>query len=144
VYEVLNGEAQYLLQKRDSAGVSDVILIAASAGDKVIIPPDYGHVTINANNKELKMANWVSGDFTSVYEPYIEMHGAAYYLIKEGLIPNPNFKNLPEVRKIKPRNFNEVGLNRSQEMYGLIRSIDNLSFLNQPQEFKWLFEEVTQ
>jgi glucose-6-phosphate isomerase len=142
VYEVLSGEAQYLLQKGDSGGVSDVVLIKASAGDKVLIPPDYGHVTINASNKELKMANWVSRDFSSVYEPFIEMHGAAYYLTKEGLIPNPNFKDVPEVREIKPRNFNQVGLTKSQEMYGLVRSINNLNFLNRPQEFKWLFEEV--
>ena len=143
VYEVLNGEAHYLLQKRDAGVVSDVVLIKALAGDKVIIPPDYGHVTINASNKELKMANWVSRDFSSVYEPYIEMHGAAYYLTKEGLIPNPNFRNVPEVRKINPRNFNDVGLTRSQEMYGLVRSINNLTFLIRPQEFKWLFEELT-
>jgi glucose-6-phosphate isomerase len=141
VYEVLSGEAHYLLQKREAVGVSDVVLIKASARDKIIIPPDYGHVTINASNKELKMANWVSRDFSSVYEPFIEMHGAAYYLTTAGMIQNPTYRDIPEVREIRPRNFNQVGLIKSKEMYGLIRSIKDLAFLNQPQEFMGLFED---
>ena len=39
LYEVLEGEAQYLLQKRDGEAVSDIIVVTACAGDKVIIPP---------------------------------------------------------------------------------------------------------
>ena len=107
----------------------------------MIIPPDYGHVTINASNKELKMANWVSRDFSSIYEPFINMHGAAYYLTTEGMIRNPTYRDVPEVREIMPRNFNQVGLIKSKEMYGLIRSIKDLAFLNQPQEFRGLFED---
>ena len=42
IYEVLEGEALYLLQKMD---LSDIILVRASRGD--LIPPGYGHVTIN-------------------------------------------------------------------------------------------------
>ena len=63
IYEVLGGEVHYILQKPAGEGIEDVILIKAGAGDKVIIPPGYGHLTINASNKILKMANWVARDF---------------------------------------------------------------------------------
>ena len=142
VYEVLRGVGHYLLQKREGGSVIDVVLIQASEGDKVIIPPDYGHVTINTSNKELKMANWVSRNFTSVYDPYMELHGAAYYLTEDGLIANPGYKDVPEVREVKPRSFREVGLTRSREMYGLVQDIRKLDFLNRPHEFGWLFENV--
>ncbi len=142
VYEVLSGECHYLLQKHEGEAIVDVVIIRASAGDKVIIPPDYGHVTINACNKELKMANWVSRDFTSVYGTYVELYGAAYYFTEDGLLVNPNYGDVPDVREIEPGNFNEVGLVRGKEMYGLVRDIGKLDFLNRPQDFGWLFEKV--
>ncbi|HPE52246.1 MAG TPA: glucose-6-phosphate isomerase family protein, partial [Methanothrix soehngenii] len=37
LYEVLEGEALYLLQKED---LSDVVAINAAAGDKVLVPPN--------------------------------------------------------------------------------------------------------
>jgi glucose-6-phosphate isomerase, archaeal len=143
VYEVLTGEGHYLLQKRTGGGsVIDVVLVRASVGDKVIIPPDYGHVTINTSNKELKMANWVSGEFASVYEPYVELHGAAYYLTEDGFVANPGYRDVPEVRKVKPKSFSDVGLARGREIYGLVKDLGKLDFLNRPQEFGWLFEDV--
>jgi glucose-6-phosphate isomerase len=142
VYEVLAGEGHYLLQKCTGGLVTDVVLVRASAGDKVIIPPNYGHVTINTSNKELKMANWVSRKFSSVYEPYMELHGAAYYLTEDGFIANPGYRDVPEVREAKPRSFSEVGLARGREIYGLVRDLGKLDFLNRPQEFGWLFEDV--
>ena len=47
LYEVLEGEALYLLQSEDH---SDVAVVHASAGDKVLVPPGYGHVSINRSN----------------------------------------------------------------------------------------------
>ena len=44
IYEVLRGEAHYLLQTR---AADDVRLVRAAAGDRVLVPPGYGHVTIN-------------------------------------------------------------------------------------------------
>ena len=63
IYEVLEGEALYLLQKQD---LSYVVAVNASSGDKVLVPPDYGHITINRSNKTLKMANFVARDFSSL------------------------------------------------------------------------------
>ncbi len=50
VYEVLEGEAHYLLQRmeeeRGTEKITDVVVVKAKKGEKVIIPPNYGHVTI--------------------------------------------------------------------------------------------------
>ena len=89
IYEVLEGEAWYLLQKQD---LSDFILVKAIAGDLVLIPPGYGHVTINPSQKTLLMANLVSSAFSSDYLPFEQMRGAAYYLFADGTIKkNPRY-----------------------------------------------------
>lgn len=143
VYEVLNGVAHYLLQKSENNMVTDVIIIEANEGDKVVIPPNYGHVTINPSNKELKMANWVSREFSSIYGPYRDCKGAAYFELTDGsLIQNVNYKNLPEIRYLKPSNHSEIGFYKNKEMYGLIRDIEKLNYLNNPQDYDWIWDKV--
>lgn len=142
VYEVLSGVAHYLLQKTENSTVTDVIFVEAKEGDKVIVPPNYGHVTINPSNKELKMANWVSNQFSSIYEPYRECKGAAYFELTDGrIIKNENYENLPEIRHLKPSNLSELGFYKNKEMYKLISDSDKLSYLNHPQDYEWIWEK---
>ena len=143
VYEVLSGVAHYLMQKADNSKVTDVILVEAKEGDKVIVPPNYGHVTINPSNKELKMANWVSNQFSSLYDPYREFRGAVYFELNNGsLIRNKNYEDLPELKKLKPTNIKELGYFKNKEMYGVIHDPEKLEYLNKPQDFKWLWEKI--
>ncbi len=142
IYEVLSGEAHYLLQKPEDEQIKDVILIKASVGDKVIIPPGYGHLTINASNKVLKMANWVARDFESIYAPIKEKGGGAYFILDKGFVKNQRYDSVPEIRLLKPPALKDIGLQKSMEMYGLVREIKNLEFLTKPQEYGWLFEKM--
>jgi glucose-6-phosphate isomerase, archaeal len=140
IYEVLEGEALYLLQKRD---LSDVVAVNALAGDKVLVPPDYGHVTINRSNKTLKMANFVARDFQSLYEPYREKAGGAYYFTKEGFIENPRFTNAAKLMRIDvPDNglLQKLGMAKKREMYPLLRDPCRLDFLVHPEMHIDLFE----
>ena len=78
VYEVLAGKAHYLLQTEPDEDGIDAILIEAVAGDKVLIPPGYGHITINPGQEYLIMSNWVAADFSSIYGPIKELGGGAF------------------------------------------------------------------
>lgn len=142
IYEVLSGEAQYLMQKPGDDEIKDVILIKAGEGDKVIIPPNYGHLTINASNRVLKMANWVARDFESIYEPVKQKGGGAYFFLENGIVKNPRYSEVPEIRLLKPSNFKEIGLEKRREIYGLVRDIKKLEFLTKPHEHRWVFEKV--
>ncbi|MFA4934377.1 MAG: glucose-6-phosphate isomerase family protein [Candidatus Methanoperedens sp.] len=143
IYEVLNGEAHYLMQKPEDDKIKDVILVKAGEGDKVIIPPGYGHLTINASNRVLKMANWVARDFESAYTPIKEKGGGAYFILENGIVKNPQYSKVPEIRLLEPSNFKDLGLQKSREMYGLVKDIRKLEFLTKPQEFGWIFEKIT-
>ena len=142
VYEVISGEAHYVLQKPDNDSVKDVILVKAQQGDKVIIPPGYGHFTINASNKILKMANWVARDFEAIYSPIKEKGGGAYFILKDGFMKNKSYHDIPDIRFCAPTNIKEIGFMKNKEMYGFVRDIEKLKFLTEPHEFGWLFEDL--
>jgi glucose-6-phosphate isomerase len=136
LYEVLEGEAHYLLQRRDEEEdiekITDVIMVKAKEGDKVIIPPNYGHVTINPSEATLRMANWVARAFSSIYEPMRLKGGAAYFELTNGkFIKNENYDPVPGIRFLKPADtlIKEIGLNKEVAMYELLREPEKLQFL---------------
>jgi glucose-6-phosphate isomerase len=140
LYEVLEGEAVYLLQSQD---LGDVVAINASAGDKVLVPPNYGHITINGSNKKLKMANFVAGDFSSLYGPFKEKAGGAYFFTKDGWIKNERCPTAAELRKVEApdsRSLARLGLTKRREMYPLLRQKGRLEFLTRPDAHLELFE----
>ncbi|MCM8792824.1 MAG: glucose-6-phosphate isomerase [Candidatus Omnitrophica bacterium] len=153
VYQVIKGEALYLLQHLNNKGeVDDVVVVKAKEGETVIIPPGYGHVTINAGRETLIMNNWVSNKFQSIYEPYKEKKGAAYYALVEGVngirwVVNTNY---PEYKYFqhKIRFIDAADLLKKFILGGIqgigpayifgVGNLDALIFLNEP----WrLFEE---
>lgn len=142
VYQVLEGKATYLLQKQEDGMITDVMVYNANKGDCVVIPPGYGHITINATGETLKMANWVARDFSSVYEPIKEMSGAAYYLLIDGFITNPDYAEVPPIRSRETRDYPEFGLSTGKDMYELVNDIDKLEFLTRPQDYMSIFEKA--
>lgn len=104
IYTVLEGDAIYLMQKLGEDGnISDTYAVNAKKGDIIIIPPFYGHVTINPSATEnLKMANWLSDNCKSDYSLFVKMQGAGYYFTEQGWVKNENYKSLPELRFEEP------------------------------------------
>jgi len=97
--EVLTGEAIFLLQKNGRNNeVEEIIAIEAKTGDKVYIPPNYGHVTINPGDNFLIVASLAATNIDSSPEPFMEKLGAAYFYVetesgKDDWIKNPEYKN---------------------------------------------------
>ncbi|MCX6693766.1 MAG: glucose-6-phosphate isomerase [Methanomicrobiales archaeon] len=134
VYEVLAGEALYLLQRRD---LSDVVVIPARAGARIVIPPGYGHVTINSGDHSLVMSNLVSSAFTSQYAEYEELCGAAYYVWDDGrYTKNPAYPpNTPLVRTIRADQTARSDLLCPLPLIEMVRTREVPLFLNRPEEF---------
>ena len=142
VYEVLEGTALYVLQKVDNSDlgpnevkVEDVIIIEGQPGDKVIMPPDYGHVTINTKPGALVMDNWVSSAFGSVYGKVEEAKGFAYYCLNDNgqqrWVKNPLYTQpLPALRKAVVREVPSLGLVKGTPMFAACAA--------DPGKFQWL------
>ncbi|MCW3488768.1 glucose-6-phosphate isomerase family protein [Dethiobacter alkaliphilus] len=141
VYEVLYGTAHYLLQTEPDDDGVDVILVEAKPGDKVLIPPGYGHITINPGPEVLVMSNWVAYGFDSVYSPIKELGGGAYFeLAAEGedqrFIPNPRYKPAPRISLRQVQDHPELGLISGKPMYQeFISSPEKFAFLTQPENY---------
>jgi glucose-6-phosphate isomerase len=115
LYYVVSGQATYVLQRKSADNrVDDVILARVMAGNAVIMPPNYGHVTVNELDEPLVMANWVDATFESEYQDYKRLQGAANYIVKNfGLakaIVNLNYVNSPAIKEMnaKPKLFEEM------------------------------------
>ncbi len=139
IYEVLAGEALYILQKKDARGkLVDVIWCRASPGDQILIPPGYGHVTVNAGHGTLVMSNLIAIQ-KSRYEEFVRKHGAALYAFQNGEIKtNPlYFKRAgpkgkavvePKPREWRPRRVWPRGLYAS-----FVASPQAFDFLTHPE-----------
>jgi glucose-6-phosphate isomerase len=108
IYQVLLGEAVFLLQQTNNDQSVNVSLIKAGKGDVLIIPPNFSHVTINPGNGDLILANLVAEDFDSDYSDFKTNRGAAVYYFPDGIIEqNANYiiKNIerPSIEEFNRR-----------------------------------------
>lgn len=140
IYQVFEGEAHFLLQKRD---LSAVYLVEANEGDTVVVPPGFGHVTINPGACEMVMANIVSNAFASDYSFYEDHRGGAYYELTDGqLEPNPRYPPLPPVARTRARDF-LPNFPLSDPIYTLIEERDTrLGCLTHPEIFPAFFKQA--
>ncbi|MBI4173492.1 MAG: glucose-6-phosphate isomerase [Candidatus Aenigmarchaeota archaeon] len=135
IYEVIAGQALYVLQEigADEGVVKQVLLVTAGPGDKVIMPPGCGHVTVNVGTDRLVMANIVSDEFQSIYAPYQERHGAACYIVAQAGRPaalaNSHYAGLPEAQWLAPTSLQQF----AQPLYRCAaEDLAKFEWLNKP------------
>jgi len=149
VYEVIYGEALYIMQKvadyaalPEQTEVEDVIVARVKAGQKIIMPPGYGHVTVNTLDKPLLMTNWVSSSFSSFYGSVEQCRGFAYYVVEEdgepAYVKNERYeKDIPEMRFAEVQEMPELGLTWDTPMYrACAEAPEKFEFLNAPAKYE--------
>lgn len=133
VYEVIEGEITYLFQTEpDDKNEVDVLIVEAKAGDKVIVPPNYGHVSINRSNVTAVSSNIQRRDLpaSANYDAFKEKNGAALYY--DGKDWTENYNYTVRTRKyVTPKERPEWGLTK-EPLY--------TSFIKNPEKFGWLTE----
>jgi glucose-6-phosphate isomerase, archaeal len=145
MYEVLNGKGLFLLQKMDAdmKNVVTILAIEGKTGDKIIYPPNYGHIIVNTSDEPLVTANWLSTDYKPLYEPVKDRQGMAIYVIKgtDGavtFVKNENYADQPLMRPINTTETirNEFGIDTKEPMYTMgMRNPELLDFLNHPLKY---------
>ena len=150
IYEVLYGEAYYILQRvdivEDKQILREFLVVVASAGDKVIIPPGYGHVTINPSlERPLLMANITADGFKSIYEPFKKARGAGFYLTTNGeWIENRNYTNeVVSFDMAAAKGGDILGLEGKPMYLACIEEPDRFRFLTHPQDFISLWSQLS-
>jgi glucose-6-phosphate isomerase len=129
IYEVISGKAIYLLQKIDG---SEFYAVHTKQGQKLIIPPGFGHITVNPSmDKVLVMANWIEKNFKSDYGEIKSSHGAMHYYTTEGFEENPNYSEHAKVKELNAVDFPKLSVT-SKPMYS--------EGISEPKKFNWLIK----
>lgn len=156
IYEVLEGEITFLLQKADVlAGYSAengakaemdfcsgivsgrpgyVKAVRAKAGQAAVIPSFCGHASVNTGEGVGIFSNIAVVSCRNFYEPIREKSGLSYYILKEnGKITyrkNERYADLPELETVVPLENNEMGIVFGRPVYR--------EFVEAPEKFEYL------
>ncbi len=110
----------------------DVKLIHAKAGDRVIMLPNYGHISINIGNSPLIEANLVNSTFNSNYDPIKKMHGGAFYVMSDNnIILNRNYNNVKVSYYDAPK-IDFLDYSRKSIYDEFVAHPEHFEFLNKP------------
>lgn len=133
IYQVLFGEARFVLQKRNNDESTDVLIVSAKKGDVVLIPPGYGHVTVNPSEENpLFLSNLVSSNFSSDYEIYKQKRGPAVYHTIYGPKQNTNYM-IKKLENTTPDKLNKhYGFSCEDIFTEFYKDPNKFEFLNKP------------
>lgn len=154
VYEVLSGRGYFLMQRSSRSGeLVDVYVVEGRAGQKIVIPPDYGHVTINPGHDWLVIANLVAYGWDSTYALYKARRGAAYYALMgredtEGYMTplfaaNPHYGTVPPLRWSEAGGLDLFGARDDVSLYDAFRTDPkSFDFLSHPEHHTDIFQRM--
>lgn len=151
IYEVVYSKAFFVLQSAsaDLLRLQDVYIVEAGRGEKVLVPPGFGHVSINPTENVLVLANWQPLNNQGIYEPYEAHNGAAYYVVQSDRLgkggrtvseyefaPNLNYASVPAFKRVRGRELPRFSLLSALPMYFTgIRNLETLDFLVHPENY---------
>ena len=153
LYQVIYGKALFVMQHvadyntDGTMVVDDIILAEVNAGEAVVIPPDYGHCTINIGEDIMVFINLVSTHSNNYYDSVKESHGMCMYAWKDGdgyrLEKNKSYNINCEPRVVTPINCKELGIEKDVPVYNkYLENPDLFKYLNTPEEKQKLFFEM--
>ncbi|MCY0909775.1 MAG: hypothetical protein OWR62_15470 [Sulfobacillus thermotolerans] len=124
VIEVINGQGLFVLQSGNRDRIDDLVVISAQAGDWVVIPPGFGHVSVNVGEDVLAIVCAHAQDIYLEYEEMARHRGAGVWIGPEGMRENPSYLRIPPVKRLAARDvmarpsqqplYRMVGMNASQ------------------------------
>lgn len=141
VYAVLSGTAWWIIQRpkqNDPRTIEEAYLIEAHEGEKAVMPPGFGHTTINPGPGLLILSNWIGAFFQYDYDTYENLHGACYWALKTdtrtavAFEKNSFYYTVPELTKLRPKEIPQLGIIKKKPLYSLIDNPERLDFLVHP------------
>lgn len=128
--EVAHGRGLILLQlMRTPDRVAEIVVLRVMRGDWVVIPPGYGHVSINTTSSPLILTHVRSRGVRLEYEEMARHRGAGYWIGPAGQWMNTSYEEVPEVKQFSatelyPRPFGNQSVYRAMR-----RHLDYFKFL---------------
>ncbi|MFQ3568550.1 MAG: glucose-6-phosphate isomerase family protein [Aggregatilineales bacterium] len=145
VCEILWGEAQFIFHtlNLEARSASFCYAVHAKPGDKVVVPPNLHHLTINPLDELLLFSDLICTQTTGDYAGLAAMQGGAYLFDEQGWHPNPTYHAVAPLQHFEAEEFPEMGLTRAVPLYELIwRAPETLAWLSDPAAFPAAFPSL--
>ncbi|MFC1751625.1 glucose-6-phosphate isomerase family protein [Patescibacteria group bacterium] len=144
ISESVSGTGWWLMQKytRSPDMIEEVYLVKAEPNEKVIYPPGFGHIIINPNpDEDLINSNWRNPETESDYSQIASLGGFCYYVTRNEngkieFIKNENYKKVPELIILKPKEIPELGITFDKPLYELFRTPKSLDILKKTKHYE--------
>lgn len=128
VYEVIQGRALYVLQKAENfekdfehIDMQDIILAVVEARQAIIIPPNYGHCSVNIGDGPMVFSNLAYVPCPVFYTAVQHFHGMSYYLLKnDGKVEprlNKHYPKTPAAKFAKVKENERLGIQFGLPVY---------------------------
>lgn len=134
VYEVIAGTAIYVMQRADNfedspekLRIDDIIIARVEAGQTILIPPNYGHCSVNGGDGPLVFSNLCYVPCPVNYAPVKHYHGMSHYVMREkgrlSFPKNPHYGKvpMPEPKFAVVRENPRLGVKFGKPVYGFYR-----------------------
>lgn len=142
IYQVLSGTALFLLQKASdfqtvpTTAIKELKALIVKQGESIVIPPFYGHCSINVGDSPLVFSNLAVASCPLLYEPVQRTHGLSVYVTKSSLNTlefhvNPNYGSVPDAELLRPVESAAMGIDFSHSIYRM--------FLDAPDAYRYLY-----
>jgi len=143
VYEIWQGKAIILMQEKAEDDPGRCFAVSASAGQVVIVPPDWAHATISADPQStLTFGAWCDRDYGFEYTGVRAHKGMAFYplLDEAGTLyweHNPNYAEKITLIEKSPEDYTQLGLKKGISIYEQYQADKEVfSFVYAPDKFK--------
>jgi len=146
LYQVIKGTALFVLQKVDDYEkedgkmvVQDAILAEVKAGQAIVIPPDYGHNTVNIGNEPMVFVDLVADCCSNAYDGVKRSGGMCCYIMKNNdgsyrVEKNPQYDFPGEPRVVQPVDSPVLGLKKNVPAYtAFLKDREKFQYLLTPQ-----------
>jgi glucose-6-phosphate isomerase len=123
VYEFWTGRGYVYMQKEAAAVVTRALLIPVKAGDKVVVPLGWMHLTIADGDDVLSFGAWCARENNLEYAEVRRLGGPAHFLLSNGdIVKNPRYRRVAEVETLLPSQLPLLGIPAEEPIYRSWRS----------------------
>lgn len=140
IYQVISGKAIFFLQSKNG---SKNFAVSRSKGEKIIIPPEFGHITINQSRKfPLLIANiFIDSKKDSDYSKFEKFSGPEFYPAFKGekivFQKDKDYKHKSTIKKIVRYKKLPFGISLKKSLLeDFIKNPEKFDFIKNPKKYK--------
>ncbi|POP41302.1 glucose-6-phosphate isomerase [Superficieibacter electus] len=138
LYEIWQGKAIIYMQEFVEDEPGRCFAVLAGPGEKVLVPPGWGHATISASPDEaLTFGAWCDREYGFEYEAVRAHKGLAWYPLVQNnnIIWQHNSHYLPgRLQVVTPRKYTEFGITDEPVYQQFINDPARFQFISKPEK----------